>query len=90
MKQKKIPIRKCIVCGEQSTKKNLIRMVRTEASAVEFDLTGKKNGRGAYICRNKECLDKAIKTRQVERVLKAQLTEDALNKLLEESKKYAE
>ena len=67
---KKIPLRKCAGCQEMKPKKELIRVIKTEEDKVEIDLTGKKNGRGAYICHSDECLKKAIKSKGLERVFK--------------------
>lgn len=64
---KKIPMRQCIGCGEMKSKKELMRILRTEQGEITFDLTGRKNGRGAYLCFSKECLQRAIKTKGLER-----------------------
>ena len=69
MKQKKIPQRTCNGCGAQKPKKELVRVVRSPEGEVSLDLIGKKPGRGAYICRNIECLKKARKTKRLARVL---------------------
>ena len=69
MKQKKIPQRTCNGCGAQKPKKELVRVVRSPEGEVSLDLTGKKPGRGAYICRDIECLKKARKTKRLARVL---------------------
>lgn len=57
-----------MACGSQKEKKELLRIVRTPEGNIEADLTGKKNGRGAYICKSEECLNKIIKTRKLEKV----------------------
>lgn len=62
LKVKKEPLRKCTVCGEHFPKKQLIRIVRKPDGEVAVDLTGKANGRGAYLCRSEKCLAKAIKS----------------------------
>lgn len=67
MQNKKIPLRKCTGCGEMKPKKELVRVVRSPENEISLDLTGKKNGRGAYICRNAECLKKAQKAKRIER-----------------------
>lgn len=78
MKQKKIPLRKCTGCGEMKPKRELVRVVKapdqkdengvvTAKGQVSLDLTGKKSGRGAYVCRNRLCLEKAIKAKRFER-----------------------
>ena len=64
-KVKKIPQRKCLGCMQSFPKKELIRVVRTPEGEVEIDLTGKKSGRGAYICKNEACLKKAIKAKRL-------------------------
>ena len=67
MKVKKIPQRKCVGCGEMKSKKELIRVVRSPEGDISLDLTGKKAGRGAYLCADPECLKKAEKGRRLER-----------------------
>ena len=64
---KKLPNRTCIGCGEQKTKKELIRIVKNQAGEIKVDKTGKLPGRGAYICNNSECLEKAIKSKRLEK-----------------------
>ena len=73
MKPKKIPMRMCVGCREMKEKKTLIRVVRNPEGEVSIDPTGKKSGRGAYVCRNPECLKRAIKQKQLERQLEAVL-----------------
>lgn len=84
MRQKKVPLRKCIVCQKALSKKELIRIVRTPEGVVELDPTGKKNGRGAYICGRMEGFEQARKTRAFERALKVQMTPDAYDRLREQ------
>ena len=67
MKQKKIPMRKCVGCNEMKPKKELIRIVRSPEGEISADLTGKKAGRGAYLCPDAECLKKAEKAKRLER-----------------------
>lgn len=67
MKVRKTPQRKCIGCGEMKEKKELMRVIREPSGEISIDLTGKKNGRGAYLCKNEECLKKAIKGKGLER-----------------------
>ena len=67
MKTKKIPMRMCIGCGEMKPKKELIRIVKSKEGEISLDLTGKKSGRGAYICKDLKCLQKARKSRKLER-----------------------
>ena len=80
---KKIPMRMCVACREMKPKKELIRIVRTPEGPVEADLTGKKNGRGAYLCRNAECLEKAVKIRALDRALDTKLDSAALDGIRE-------
>jgi len=68
MQTKKKPLRTCMACNEQKDKKELLRIVKSKEGIIEVDLTGKKNGRGAYICKNEECLDKLIKSKRLERL----------------------
>ncbi len=64
---KKIPLRRCIGCGQMKSKKELIRVVKSPEDVYSLDCTGKKNGRGAYLCQNKECMGLARKTHGLER-----------------------
>ena len=86
MKQKKIPLRMCAGCGEMKPKKELVRVVRAPVKEIDgtqtggevsLDLTGRKPGRGAYVCRNPECLKKAQKARRIERAFSCRI-EDAV------------
>ena len=67
---KKVPLRKCVATGEQLPKKELIRILKTQDEQIIIDTTGKKNGRGAYICPDAECLKKARKSKGLERAFK--------------------
>ena len=69
MKTKKIPLRKCVACGENKPKKELIRVVKDSELNVKIDITGKSNGRGAYICNNFKCLELAQKNKKLSRAL---------------------
>ncbi|EKY22108.1 RNase P modulator RnpM [Clostridium celatum] len=84
MKVKKIPLRMCTGCMEMKPKKELIRVVRSQDGEVSMDLTGKKSGRGAYICKDIECLEKAFKTKRLSRNLDAVIDEEIYNRLREE------
>lgn len=84
-KTKKIPMRMCVGCRERFTKKELIRIVRTPDGEVELDKTGKLSGRGAYICPNNvSCMDKAIKTKALERHLEIKISSDIYQNLKNE------
>jgi len=98
MKQKKIPLRKCTGCNEMKPKRELVRVVKAPdikdengeviaKGEVSLDLTGKKNGRGAYVCNNVECLEKAIKARRFEKAFSTQISQeiyDAMRREMEE------
>ena len=75
MANKKIPMRQCVGCGEMKAKKELIRVIKTEEEVL-LDTTGRKNGRGAYICANPECLKKARKSKGLERSQKASIPDE--------------
>lgn len=70
MSTKKIPLRQCIGCGEMKSKKDMIRILKTAENEIIVDATGRKNGRGAYICPCMECYQKAVKNKGLERSLK--------------------
>lgn len=84
LKKKKIPMRMCTGCMEMKPKKELIRIVKTPEGDVVVDLTGKQSGRGAYVCRNKECLEKSFKTKKLNRSLDTAISDEIYNKLREE------
>ncbi|MDF2822449.1 MAG: putative nucleic-acid-binding protein implicated in transcription termination [Clostridiales bacterium] len=86
MIQKKVPMRQCIGCQEMKPKKELLRVLKTPEDEYTIDSTGKKNGRGAYICHSYECLDKAIKTKGLERSFKNSIPKEVYDKLREELK----
>ena len=75
MKTKKIPLRMCLGCNEMKPKRDLIRIVKSSEGEVSLDFTGKKSGRGAYICRNADCFRKAKKARRVEKSLSCKIDE---------------
>lgn len=73
---KKPILRRCVACGEQKEKNELIRIVKPKDEEIQIDLNGKKNGRGAYICKNEECLKKIIKTKKLERDFEIEINEN--------------
>ncbi len=73
MQPRKIPVRRCCGCGEGKPKKELVRIVRPPEGEVSLDLTGKKAGRGAYLCRDAACLAKARKKKSLERALEVSI-----------------
>ncbi len=88
MANKKIPMRQCVGCGEMKAKKELIRVIKTE-DEVLLDATGKKNGRGAYICADPECLKKARKSKGLERSLKVAIPDAVYDNLEKEMSTFA-
>ncbi len=84
--QKKKPQRTCIVCKGEADKKSLVRIVRTPQGTVELDLTGKKSGRGAYVCKDEGCFSKLKKGKFLTRALKIEVSEETYDKLIEELK----
>ncbi|MCI8514046.1 MAG: YlxR family protein [Lachnospiraceae bacterium] len=85
--KKKIPMRQCTGCGGMKEKKSLIRVLKTDEGEILIDATGKKNGRGAYLCFSSECLEKAIRTKGLERSLKCSVPEEVYEQLREEMAK---
>lgn len=86
MKTRKIPLRSCVVTGEKLDKRELLRIVRSKAGEVKVDLTGKMNGRGAYIKRDVKVLEEAIKKKSLERKLECNISDevyDEIRKILE-------
>ena len=79
--KKKIPERKCLGCNESKPKKELLRVVRDPEGNVSLDFTGKKSGRGAYICRSIQCFKKARKSKRIERNLECVIPEDIFDAL---------
>ncbi|WRS27130.1 YlxR family protein [Oscillospiraceae bacterium MB08-C2-2] len=90
MKQRKLPVRMCLGCNEHKPKKELVRVVRSPQGEISLDTTGKKPGRGAYICGNSQCLAKAIKARRLERAFSCQIPEEVYGRLEEEMKNSGE
>lgn len=80
---KKIPMRMCVACREMRAKKDLMRVVRTE-DGLKLDRTGKLSGRGAYLCRDAACMEKAVRTRALERALEASMNDELKAALLSE------
>ena len=80
MNKKYIPLRRCMGCNERKEKDKLIRIVRN-GNRIELDLSGKKDGRGAYICKNEECLNKAIKNKRLSRSLKEEISQELYEKI---------
>lgn len=81
---KKLPLRMCTGCGEMKPKRELIRVLKTPEEEIVIDATGKKNGRGAYVCCTLACLQKAIKTKGLERSLKVSIPRELIETLEKE------
>lgn len=81
---KKIPMRKCVGCGEMKNKKEMLRVLRTPEGTYMIDTTGRANGRGAYLCASGDCLDKAIRSKGLERSFKAAISSDVYESLRKE------
>lgn len=105
MKQRKIPMRKCIGCQESFPKKSLCRIVKTKIESkntedielnekqeevVKFDASGKLNGRGAYICKNMDCFEKALKSKRLERTLEIKIPSEIYEEIKAEILKFEE
>ncbi len=90
MKSVKIPMRMCLGCSEMKPKKELMRVVKSPAGEISLDFTGKKNGRGAYICRNADCFDKARKSRRFERTFSCKIDDSVYEVMNDELRKETE
>ncbi len=82
--QKKKPQRTCIVCKEEADKKTLVRIVRNAQGVAELDLTGKKSGRGAYVCKDEACISKLKKGKFLNRALKIEISDEIYDNLIKE------
>ena len=82
--QKRIPMRQCLGCREMKPKKELIRVVRAPDGGISLDFRGKAQGRGAYVCPNRDCLKKAIKLKAIERAFEASVPEEIYSQLAEQ------
>ncbi|WP_026525017.1 MULTISPECIES: RNase P modulator RnpM [unclassified Butyrivibrio] len=78
------PMRRCVGCGESREKKELIRIIRDTDGNIRLDLTGRANGRGAYICRDEKCLEMAIKKKGLDRTLKVAVPPEIADELKKE------
>ena len=89
MVNKKVPMRQCVGCGEMKSKKELIRVIKTPEGEIVLDDTGRKNGRGAYICASMGCLKTAVKRKGLERSLKVSIPTEVYDSLEQEMSKIA-
>lgn len=81
---KKIPVRQCMGCNERKPKGELIRVVRSPEGDVSLDFTGRKNGRGAYLCRSAVCLGRAAKSHRIDRVLECRIPDEVYAEMTQE------
>lgn len=81
---KRIPLRKCTGCQEMKNKKDMMRILRTAEGEIVLDTTGRKNGRGAYVCCSMDCFEKAVKNRGLERSLKVKVPDETYESLKKE------
>ncbi|MCL4369845.1 MAG: YlxR family protein [Chloroflexi bacterium] len=88
MRQKHIPQRSCVGCGQVQAKRQMVRVVRTATGQVEVDLTGKKSGRGAYLCKNAECWEKALQKSSLSRALKTEISPEDRDDLLKHGRLF--
>ncbi len=84
MKAKKLPLRKCLGCNEMKPKKELLRVTKNQEGEIKIDLTGKAHGRGAYICQDKQCFEKAKKTKAFNRAFECNVPDEIYEKLMQE------
>jgi len=89
MTNKKVPMRQCVGCAEMKSKKDLLRIIKTPEEEIVLDATGRKNGRGAYICASMECLKNAQKRHGLERSLKVTIPNEIYESLEQEMSKIA-
>ena len=87
-KVKKIPMRQCLGCNEHKPKAELMRVVRTVTGETVLDFTGKKSGRGAYVCKSLSCLKKARKSQRLEKNLECSISDEVYDKMDSEISKY--
>ena len=90
MSTKKIPLRQCIGCGEMKNKKEMIRILKTSEDEILLDATGRKNGRGAYLCPSIECFKKAVKSKGLERSFKMSIPKEVYEALEKEMEQFGE
>ena len=84
MSMKKVPLRQCVGCQEMKSKKEMIRVIKTAEDEIMLDATGRKNGRGAYLCPSMECLKKAVKGKGLERSFKMAIPKEVYETLEKE------
>lgn len=82
--EKRVPLRKCLGCMSSFPKKDLVRVLKTPEGEVILDLSGKKSGRGAYICKNSACLKKALKSKRIQNNLELEIPDEVISQLEKE------
>lgn len=87
MNKKKLPLRKCIGCGQQFGKKEMIRIVKNKENNIEVDFSGKAHGRGAYVCPNEECIEKLRKSKALNRAFSMEVKNEIYDIIIDEIKK---
>lgn len=87
---KKVPMRQCIGCGEMKSKREMMRVLRTTEGEIVLDAGGRKNGRGAYLCKSQECFKKAVRSKGLERSLKTPIPAEVYESLEKEIVNLAE
>lgn len=90
MKEKKISVRLCVGCREMKPKNQLVRIVKNKENEISIDLTGKKSGRGAYLCSDCDCIEKAKKAGRLEKVFESRISEEIYKDLKENTEKVDE
>lgn len=88
MKKRKIPMRKCVGCQEMKPKKTMLRVVNSSENQIDIDTTGKKSGRGAYVCYDEACLEKAMKNKGLERGLETKISQETYEAISYSIKRY--
>jgi predicted RNA-binding protein YlxR (DUF448 family) len=78
---KRVPERTCMACNTQKPKQELLRIVKSKDGIIAVDLTGKKSGRGAYICKNEDCFNKIVKSKRLEKVFEMQLSDEVYDSI---------
>lgn len=84
MEKRRVPLRKCLGCGEMKDKRSLVRVVKNKEGEISLDLYGKKPGRGAYLCKNAECLRKAQKAKRLEKAFSSQIAPEIFEQMEKE------
>ncbi len=90
MSVRKVPLRQCIGCGEMKNKKDMLRVIKTPEGEILLDATGRKNGRGAYICPSMECMKKAVKSRGLDWSFKTAIPQEVYESLEKEMESIGE